>query len=915
MGVDLRDIEKRWQELWRENPLPSPVVADDEERANAAAEEEDRSAEEKPNSESHAESEPDASPDTNPNTNPDGGQETDAIVGEENSSATSPGEDAGGPETDDQHPDSEGGPDESLASQETEADGEDPSNPDGEDRVNPAANESKKSSSERRKRRRGPRTFYCLDMFPYPSLDGFSVSQLRGVATNDVVARYQQSRGRRVLRPIGWDAFQASVEEEARQNQISPQEVVQQGIVLMQEQLRRFGALVHWDHQIDTSEPADYRWSQWLFLQLLAKGLVHQDEQGWKVAITDYAEPLHSGLKHLKWPPRTKALQRNWIGRREGTKLVLKARSELYDGWEELDVFCRRLEALPDASFVVLCPEHPLLAKIVDPIQEEEVRQLQEQTTQLDERERKAKRADAAGVSTGAFALNPATLNTIPIWVSSYVMPEIRFGAILGMPEENEAHKEFAIHHGIPLTGTVSVSGRRRRRQSRRRSGSDGAAEKKGLQGSLGSRGLTEPIIDYKLHDWVFDRQRYWGVPIPVIECAECGSIPVPEKDLPVCLPQVERLPEVGEGENPLATFEDWVIADCPGCGASARRCTDTMPDWIGSCWGHLRCLDPGYEEAIARQEHLQRWTPINLCVGGIEHAELHLMYVRFISHFLADLKVTPREEPYRRLFNQGRIRSQENENGDDPENSRRGPRVIASEYFDRYGADALRLHLLFMGPPQDHAEWSDEGLKGCARFLQRTYEGITSRIGQGKFVSRNVLVAKHRLIRRVTRAIRTYRLNKAVSAFMEFVKLLRSDEFSPEEVDKQTLKTFTILLAPFAPHMAHELWDRLGESGKLSAEPWPEHSNELLQPTEIELAVFVNNSLVDRISVDLEATKNQVIDQVLKLSSVQDRTGGRSADRVIHVPDRLLKLIYTPQEEGKDDSHEEEPFFDPNLK
>ena len=889
MGVDLRELEKRWQEYWRENPLPSPVEVDDLEFQQESGSD----SSEDPFDSDSADSSADE-PANDPDPVADGAGDEGRADEEGFSAGIQPGDDSG---VSDQPPEKEVVAD--SVSRNEEASGDRPQG--------------------KRRHKKGPRTFFCLDMFPYPSLDGFSVSQLRGVATNDVVARYQQSRGKRVLRPIGWDAFQASVEEEARLNKISPREVVDKGVGLMQEQLQRFGALVHWDHQVDTSQPDDYRWSQWLFLKLMEKGLVHQDEQGWKVAITDYAEPLHSGLKHLKWPPRTKALQRNWIGRREGTKLILKASSELYEGWEELEVFCRKLEALPEASFVVLCPEHPLLEKIVDPILEDDVRELQERTAQLDERERKAKQSDVDGVATGAYVLNPATLNPIPIWVSSYVMPKIRFGAILGMPEENEAHREFAHALGIPLTGSGSASGRRRRRPSRRRQGGDGSHEKKGLSGTLESRGLTEPYIDYKLHDWVFDRQRFWGVPIPMVECEDCGSVAVPEDQLPVKLPEVDQLKDVNDGENPLSGFDEWIAVDCPACKKPARRCVDTMPDWIGSCWGHLRCLDPGYANAIAQPNHLQRWTPANLCVGGIEHAELHLMYVRFVSHFLADIGVTPRQEPYRRLFNQGRIRSQESELGSEEEVSRRGPRVIASEYLDRYGADALRLHLLFMGPPQDHAEWSDEGLKGCARFLQRTHEAIRGRIGQGKFVSRNVLVAKHRLIRRVSRAIRTYRLNKAVSAFMEFVKLLRSDEFSPEEVDKQTLKTFTILLAPFAPHMAHELWDQLGESGELTAEAWPEHSDELLQPTEVELAVFVNDSLVDRMTVELEATKNQVIDQALELSSVRNRTGGRSADRVIHVPDRLLKLVFASAEgetgESKDDvASNEEPFFDPKA-
>ena len=907
VGIDLREIEKRWQEIWQHHPLKSPVAEEAEDNAPLEADSTSRAPSESSAQEVTEEDSPTREGDLDPSTQPKLGQDQ---ISEDHSSnqGISPQEERHSNDASiSEH--QEGREDHDAGSGFAE-------NLKSSDETMPLTDRSPEKTPVEDQQRKGPKTFFCLDMFPYPSLDGFSVSQLRGIATNDVVARYQQSRGRRVLRPIGWDSFQASVEEEARQNKISPNQVVERGIERMQKQLRRFGTLVHWDHEVDTSNPKDYRWSQWLFLQLLDKGHVHHDDAGWKVAITDYAEPLHTGLKHLKWPPRTKALQRNWIGRREGCRLILKASSELYDGWEEFDVFCRRIEALPESSFVVLCPEHPLLEQIVDPIQADEVRELQDRTLKLGERERMANRAHSDGVATGAYALNPSTLQHIPIWVSSYVMPDIRFGAILGMPDENEAHKEFAVRHGIPLKAGGQSSSRRRRRPTRRRPGADSGAEKKGLQGSLEVRGVTESYIDYKLHDWVFDRQRFWGVPIPIIECEDCGKVPVPESDLPVRLPDVEELVEVAEGQNPLTAFDDWMQTKCPECGKASLRSSDTMPDWIGSCWGHLRCLDPKNETVIARQELLNIWTPANLCVGGIEHAELHLMYVRFVSHFLADIGMTPRQEPYRRLFNQGRIRSQETDGIDDAEASRRGPRVIAEEYLDRYGADALRLHLLFMGPPQDHSEWSDEGLKGCARFLQRTHETIKGRIGKGKFVSRNVLVAKHRLIRRVSRAIRTFRLNKAVSAFMEFVKLLRGDEFSMEEVDKATLKTFTVLLAPFAPHMAHEIWDLLGEKSDITQEPWPEHSNELLQPTEVQLAVFVNESLVDRMTVELEASKTQVIDQALELKSVKDRTGGKSADRVVHVPDRLLKLIYTESGQEKEQPPEKsaEPFFDPNM-
>jgi leucyl-tRNA synthetase len=486
----------------------------------------------------------------------------------------------------------------------------------------------------------------------------------------------------------------------------------------------------------------------------------------------------------------------------------------------------------------------------------------------------------------------------MPIWVSSYVLPEIRFGAILGIPSAHPAHLEFANNFGLPHTRGSQQSGRRRRRSGRRR-GSDGGDSARSIQSSLESRDLVESHVDWKLHDWAFERQRIWGEPIPIIECDECGKVPVPEDQLPVLLPEIAKVENSSEGSSPLAAYPQWVDTTCPGCGAAARRCTDTMPDWIASCWTHLRSLDPTLVGQIAAPELVQQWAPVNLCVGGIEHAELHLLYVRFISHFLKDLGITRREEPFRRLFSQGRIRSADVSESADPATAHRGPRVLAADYLERYGADAMRLHLLFLGPAQDHAEWNEEGLRGCARFLQRTHEAILARVGEGRFVSRDVLVAKHRLIRRVSRAIRTFRLNKAVSAFMEFVKLLRSDKISMEEVDRQTLKTFVVLLAPFAPHMAHELWEGLGETDRLDEESWPEHSEELLQPSQVSLAVQVNEKIVDRITVDLDAPKNLVIDQALKLESVVKKTGGRPADRVVHVPDRLLKLIYTSDPGG----------------
>ncbi|MBT7102666.1 MAG: class I tRNA ligase family protein [Planctomycetes bacterium] len=906
MTVDLHQLEQRWREIWQQNPPLSPI------RSTPAA----------------SAPIPDPIPESAP-VDAEPAATAEESSGEESSGEESSGEESSADETavdetaaDEKRPD-EGafaadlnGADssseepivEEAVIEESVTDEAVIEETSGEQSTAEKTSDDAESADDGQSSESSPdpsttastddfRPFYCLDMFPYPSLDGFSVNQLRGIAINDVVARYQKARGRDVFRPIGWDSFGLSIEEEARASGLPPKQVVEQGIEKMRDQLNYFGAMVHWDHELNSSDPDCYRWSQWIFLKLHEKGLVRY-ENGWKVAITDYAEPLHTGLKQLKWPARTKLLQRNWIGRREGTRLTLKASAELHDGWEEIDVFSRRIDALADATFVVLSPEHPLLEGIVDAIQRDDVIEYIEKCRQLSERDRVTSRGAPDGVPTGAYCLNPVTLDKMPIWVSSYVLPEIRFGAILGIPSAHPAHLEFANNFGLPHTRGSQQSGRRRRRSGRRR-GSDGGDSARSIQSSLESRDLVESHVDWKLHDWAFERQRIWGEPIPIIECDECGKVPVPEDQLPVLLPEIAKVENSSEGSSPLAAYPQWVDTTCPGCGAAARRCTDTMPDWIASCWTHLRSLDPTLVGQIAAPELVQQWAPVNLCVGGIEHAELHLLYVRFISHFLKDLGITRREEPFRRLFSQGRIRSADVSESADPATAHRGPRVLAADYLERYGADAMRLHLLFLGPAQDHAEWNEEGLRGCARFLQRTHEAILARVGEGRFVSRDVLVAKHRLIRRVSRAIRTFRLNKAVSAFMEFVKLLRSDKISMEEVDRQTLKTFVVLLAPFAPHMAHELWEGLGETDRLDEESWPEHSEELLQPSQVSLAVQVNEKIVDRITVDLDAPKNLVIDQALKLESVVKKTGGRPADRVVHVPDRLLKLIYTSDPGG----------------
>lgn len=775
------------------------------------------------------------------------------------------------------------------------------------------------------------RPFYCLDMFPYPSTDGFSVNQLRGIAVSDVVVRYQAARGRSVLRPMGWDCFGRTTEQEAKRLGIPPREVVSRGVEVMREQLRRFGAWINWDHEVTTSDPEYYRWTQSLFRRLYEEGLVSRDEttlqwcprcqmnlaneeaiEGncvhcggdteerelaqWVIEITRFADRLHQGLRNLKWPARVKTMQRNWIGRREGYRLTLKVCHPFIGDWQEIEVFQNRLENVADCTYLALSPEHPILDSICDEFYAEEVDEYRSRALDPDDAF-----GIADGVITGAHALNPLTLKPIPIVVSSNVLPGIRFGAILANPKANSDHREFAERMGLPLKGKpIEAIGNPRRKsgKGRRKPASiQGGDLKRNVRASLQGRGLVEPHTLFNLRDWVFGRQRFWGEPIPVIHCPECGPVLVPEEDLPVKLPEVEPPSPAQEGGSPLGEDSDFTDVPCPTCGVDARREVDVMAQWAASCWYYLRFLSPHCPDAFFDSETGSKWLPVNLCVGGIEHSVLHLLYVRFFSYFFHDQGLTSREEPFRRVFNQGRIRLAQ-QPAKEVSDAGGNPRILAAEHLDLFGGDALRLHLLFMGPPSADIEWNPDGIRGCARFLVRTHEAVRSRMATGKFVSRRVLVEKHRLIRRVSRAIRTYRLNKAVSSFMSFIKLLRSDEISPEEVDRSTLGTFCILFLPFAPHMATELWKILGAEGRLEDQPWPEFSEELLSPHEMEIAVMVDDKIVDHLTIDADLNKNQVIDLVTELEAVKRCTGGMPAARVIHVPGRLLKLLM-PEEQS----------------
>ncbi|MFN0057367.1 MAG: class I tRNA ligase family protein [Planctomycetota bacterium] len=890
--------------------------------------------------------------------------------------------------------------------------------------------------------------FFCLDMFPYPSLRGFSVNQLRGVVITDVIARHQEMRGKRVFRPMGWDSFGLSIEQEAQKAGILPQVVVDRGVAIMKDQLQRFGARIDWESELSTSDPDFYRWTQWIFTKMYEQGLavrevvpmkwcakcrvhlaneeavlgncVHCGQQveeklilQWALRISQFAERLHQGLRNLKWPTRVKSMQRHWIGRRDGYKLNLKATGEFLFESFDLSVFVRQLELLPAATFVLLAPEHGLLEELCDDLYADDVRQYCEQVRRLSERERLATSGAPEGRPTGAYALNPVTLQPMPVWVSAMVLPGVRFGAILGLPGHNARHGEFAQHYR--LAAKIVLAQRKSPKRSARPDSGAEATEysevlinagplsgvtvqdaRRRIRGLLEARGALEPFTSYNLRDWVFARQRFWGEPIPLVHCRNCGVVTVSDANLPVRVPQVKLIPETppsvaatvrpvaangllvdrkpvsasagkgatwdffnesnvaslpdevresedetlefgADGESmvvaqaataevravpeiaasaprheeprrstrieagqllgasvpsPLSAVKDFVNVACPRCGESALRDTDTMPQWAASCWYYLRYLSPNLKDRIFAPERVRSWLPVDLCVGGIEHAILHLLYVRFFAYFFADLGLTATEEPFRRLFNQGRIYRKTPSNEVKKIATHRGDQIEAQTYLDNYGGDALRLHLLFIGPPADDVVWGESGTRGCARFLGRALELVVDRKQKGRFVSRKVLVEKHRLINRVTKAIQTFKLNKAVSAFMEFVKVLRSPSITPQEVDLATLKTFAVLLAPFAPHVAAEMWEVLGGADNVFAQPWPEFSPELLRPLESEVGILINNKLRDRMVVEGEPAKAQLLKAALARAKIVASLAGRRAEHVYVVPGRLINLV-----------------------
>ncbi len=775
--------------------------------------------------------------------------------------------------------------------------------------------------------------FYNLCMYPYPS-GALHQGHVRNYTFGDLLTRYQTMRGFNVLSPMGWDSFGLPAENAAIGTGVQPRENTEAQIATMADQIKRLGAMYDWRRELASHHPDYYRWDQWLFLKLYERGLAYKAEapvnwcpndqtvlaneqvidgfcercgaevvrrnlSQWFFKITDYADRLLDDIEHLEhWPDRVRTMQRNWIGRSEGATFTMEV-AELGASFE---VFTTRPDTIFGMTFAVLAPEHPLVDQLVDETEaEEEVRAYQEQAARITEIERMAE-GDKTGVFTGRHAVNPANGRPVPIYVADYVLMGYGTGAIMAVPGQDQRDWDFATRYGIEIIRTVepppefegeAYLGDGPAINSGFLDGLAMEEAKERIIGWLEDRGVGRRSVNYRLRDWLISRQRYWGSPIPMVSCDECGLVPVPEQDLPVMLPDVQDY--LPKGRSPLATAEDWVNTTCPACGGEAQRETDTMDTFVDSSWYFLRFTDDSPDDrTIFDRGNARYWMPVDQYIGGIEHAILHLLYARFITKVLFDMGLSPVEEPFARLFTQGMITL-----GGAKMSKSKGNVVDPMALLASHGADALRLYHLFMGPPTDDAAWDENGVEGTARFLDRVWRLVTGEVGETvdrdeTGADREVLAEAHRAIEKVTTDIERFSFNTAVPALMTLTNVLTDYARSGARAETmaRAIDILLLLLAPMAPHVTHELWERRGHEGMLAAEAWPEWDPELVRREVVTMVIQVNGKVRDRFEVDADITAEEAERLALESERIQDWISGGDVDRVIVRPPRLVNLV-----------------------
>lgn len=771
--------------------------------------------------------------------------------------------------------------------------------------------------------------FYALDMFPYPSGAGLHVGHPEGYTATDILSRFKRMQGYNVLHPMGWDAFGLPAEQYALDTGNDPAEFTAKNIATFKRQIQELGFSYDWDREINTTDPEYYKWTQWIFIQLYKKGLAYVDEvavnwcpalgtvlaneevidgksergghpverrpmKQWMLKITAYADRLIDDLEEVDWPESIKDMQRNWIGRSEGAEVKFAI-----DGSDQnFTVFTTRPDTLFGATYCVLAPEHKLVEQITTADQRQAVEAYLEKVKMKSDLERTDLAKEKTGVFTGAYAVNPINGKKVPIWIADYVLVSYGTGAIMAVPAHDERDYEFATEFGLDIVpvlegGDISKEAFTGDGQHINSEFLNGLNKADGIAKAiewLEEKGVGEKKISYRLRDWLFSRQRYWGEPIPMIHWEDGTITPVPESELPLMLPKTDNIRPSGTGESPLANIEEWVNVVDPETGKKGRRETNTMPQWAGSSWYFLRYIDPTNTEAIADPELLKRWLPVDIYIGGAEHAVLHLLYARFWHKVLYDLGVVHTKEPFQKLFNQGMILGE----GNEKMSKSKGNVVNPDEIITSHGADTLRLYEMFMGPLEASVAWSTNGLDGARRFLDRIWRLFVNEedgaISAKIQVSNDQSLEKsyHQTVKKVTEDYEGIRFNTAISQMMVFI----NDCYKADVIPTAYAEGFVKMLAPIAPHIAEELWQLLGHNSTLSYEQWPTYDEAKLVDDEVEIAVQVAGKVRAKIVVAKDASKEDIEKVALADEKVQEYMAGKSLVKIIVIPGKLVNIV-----------------------
>ena len=769
--------------------------------------------------------------------------------------------------------------------------------------------------------------YYALVEFPYPSGQGLHVGHPRPYTALDIVARKRRMQGYNVLYPMGWDAFGLPTENYAIKNKIHPKEVTKNNVARFKAQLHSLGYSFDWDREINTTDPEYYKWTQWIFLKLFKAGLAYKKEMPinwctsckvglaneevvngvcercgapvvrkvkseWMLKITEYADKLIEGLDTVDYIERVKVSQKNWIGRSTGAEVDFRIKGKE----DKLRIYTTRCDTLFGATYMVVSPEHPLLDKYKDEIKNwSEIESYREQAARKSDFERSELAKDKTGVAIdGLVAINPVNEKEIPIWVSDYVLMSYGTGAIMAVPAHDERDWEFAKKFDLPLIQVVAKDGEEVDINeaaftdvatgvlinSGFLNGLQVKDAKEKMIEFLEEKGIGKAKVNYKLRDWVFSRQRYWGEPIPIIHCDKCGYVPLNESELPLMLPEVESYMPTDNGESPLAAMTDWVNVKCPCCGGPAKRETDTMPQWAGSSWYFLRYTDPKNTEALASKEALKYWLPVDWYNGGMEHTTLHLLYSRFWHKFLYDQGVVPTPEPYQKRTSHGMILG---ENGEKMRKSR-GNVVNPDDIVNAYGADTLRTYEMFIGAFDLAASWSDDGVKGCRRFLERVWK-LQDIVVDGDAYSKDMETKMHQTIKKVSTDFENLKYNTAIAAMMALV----NDFYKKNAVTKGEMKTLLTLLNPVAPHITEEMWSILGYEGYLYQASWPTFDEAKTVESTVEIAVQINGKMKATLAINKDDPKDDVIAKAKE--AIADKLTGNIV-KEIYVPGRIVNIV-----------------------